>query len=134
MRGEGSNQISSEPAGASPFDEALALRSVGGDRELLGVIIDAFLDECPRLTAALAKAIIGGDGAGARLAAHTLKGAFSTLGASEARSLAQQLETLAHISDCSLDTTRSDLQARQSDLLASLSRLSPALAEFRRTQ
>jgi HPt (histidine-containing phosphotransfer) domain-containing protein len=111
----------------SPFDEALALRSVGGDRELLSEIIDDFLEECPRLTAALAAAISGGDTAAARLAAHTLKGALSTLGASEARSVAQQMESLAHKGECALETTHSDL-------LASLSRLSPVLAEFRRTQ
>jgi HPt (histidine-containing phosphotransfer) domain-containing protein len=99
---------------------------VGGDRELLGEIIDTFLDDYPRLTAALAAAIMRGDAAAARLAAHTLRGALATLGASEARSIAQQIETLAHEGDCSLDTLHSDLQAR-------LSRLSPVLAEFRRT-
>jgi len=119
---------------APPFDEALALQSVGGDRELLGEIIDAFLDECPRLTAELAAAIKSGDAVVARRAAHTLKGALSTLGASEAGSAAQHIETLAHKGDCSLDTTHSDLLASQSNLLASLSRLSPVLAEYRRIQ
>src|SRR5262245_3001762 len=52
-----------------PFDEAIALRSVGGDRELLSEIIEAFLEECPRLTAALAAAILRGDAAAAHLAA-----------------------------------------------------------------
>jgi HPt (histidine-containing phosphotransfer) domain-containing protein len=112
---------------ASEFDEAIALRSMGGDRELLNEIIDAFLDDCPRLTAALTAAILRGDVAAARRAAHTLKGNLSTLGAPEACSIAQQIETLAHEGACSLDTTHSDL-------LTSLSRLSPALAEFRRTQ
>jgi CheY-like chemotaxis protein len=111
---------------APPFDEAIALRSVGGDRELLSEIIDAFLDDCPRLTAALAAAIMRGDAVAARRAAHTLKGALSTLGATEASSVAQQIETRAHKGDCSLDATHSAL-------LASLSRLSPALASFRRT-
>jgi HPt (histidine-containing phosphotransfer) domain-containing protein len=99
---------------------------VGGDRELLCEIIDAFLDDCPRLTAALAAAIMRGDAVAARRAAHTLKGALSTLGATEASSVAQQIETRAHKGDCSLDATHSAL-------LASLSRLSPALASFRRT-
>jgi HPt (histidine-containing phosphotransfer) domain-containing protein len=119
-------RAATKPA-APPFDEAIALRSVGGDRELLSEIIDAFLDDCPRLTAALAAAILHGDAAAAHIAAHTLKGALSTLGASEARTVAQQIETRAHKGDCALDTA-------QSDLLASLSRLSPVLAEFRRTQ
>jgi CheY-like chemotaxis protein len=112
---------------APPFDEAMALRSVGGDRQLLSELIDTFLEECPRLTAALAAAIQRGDAKAAHIAAHTLKGALSTLGASEAKTIAQQIEALAHKGNCALDTTHSDL-------LASLSRLSPVLAEFRRTQ
>jgi two-component system sensor histidine kinase/response regulator len=110
---------------AAPFDAALALKSVGSDRELLCDIIETFLDECPRLTAALAAALQRGDAATALRAAHTLKGALSTLGASEASSLAQQIETRARVGECSLASAHSDL-------LASLARLAPALAEFRR--
>jgi signal transduction histidine kinase/CheY-like chemotaxis protein len=112
---------------ATPFDEAMALESVGGDRKLLGEIIDIFLDDCPRLTAELAAAIMRDNAAAARRAAHTLKSNLSTLGASEASCVAQQIETLAQKGDCSLDTPHSNL-------MASLSRLVPALEEFRRTQ
>ena len=107
------------------FDEAIALRSVAGNRELLGEIIEAFQEECPRLTTELAAAIVRGDTAAAHHVAHTLKGALATLGASEGSELAQKLETLAHKGDCALDTTRSEL-------LASLARLSPILSELRR--
>ncbi|OYW16774.1 MAG: hypothetical protein B7Z55_13855, partial [Planctomycetales bacterium 12-60-4] len=108
----------------SPFDEATALESVDGDRELLGAIIDTFFEECPILTAELANAIQRGDAAAINRAAHTLKGALCTLGASEASSLAQQIETRARAGDCSLGTIHSDL-------LASLSCLTPILTEFR---
>jgi CheY-like chemotaxis protein/HPt (histidine-containing phosphotransfer) domain-containing protein len=122
----GRAETTTKPAGP-PFDEAMALRSVGGDRQLLSELIDTFLEECPRLTAALAAAILRGDAKAAHLAAHTLKGALSTLGASEAKTIAQQIETRAHKGDCALDTAHSEL-------LENLSRLSPVLAEFRRTQ
>ncbi len=109
---------------ASSFDASLALRSVGGDRELLGEIIEAFLEDCPRLTAELAAALQRGDAPVARRAAHTLKGSLATLGGCEASSLAQKIETLAQQGNCSLD-------GMCSELLASLDRLTPALAEFR---
>jgi CheY-like chemotaxis protein len=119
-------RVAASPA-TCPFDMEIALRSVGGDRELLSEIIDAFLEECPRLTAALDAAIASGDAASARRAAHTLRGGLCTLGATDASSIAQQIETLAHEGHCSFDKPRSDL-------LACLARLSPVLTEFRRAQ
>lgn len=109
----------------SPFDESIALRSVGGDAALLGEIVDTFLAECPRLTAELDAAIIRRDARAARHTAHTLKGALSTIGASEACSFAQRIETLASSGDCNA------LDSHHSALLASLSRLSSALGQFR---
>lgn len=116
-----------DSAAARPFDEAMALRGVGGDRELLGEVIDVFFEECARLTAELAEAIARGDTATAHRLAHTIKGSLCTLGASEASAVAQRLETQARGGDCSLGVTHADL-------LASISRLLPALAEFRRAQ
>lgn len=110
---------------APPFDETLALKSVGGDRELLGEIIDAFLEECPRVTTALAAAIQRGDIAATHRAAHTLKGDLFTLGATEASGVAKQMEALACKGECSLGATHSEL-------LRTLARLLPALAEYRR--
>ena len=114
------------PPAAALFDPSLALRSVGGDRGLLGEIIDAYLEDCPRLTAELAEAIKRGDRAVARRAAHTLKGSLATLGACEASRIAQRVETLAEEGTGGLSTP-------QAELLASLDRLAPVLAEFRRT-
>jgi len=114
-------------AAAPPFDEELALKSVGGDRELLCEIIEAFLEECPRITTALAAAIERRDTSATHRAAHTLKGDLFTLGASEASSVAQQMEALACKGEWSLDATHHQL-------LATLARLLPVLAEYRRTQ
>ncbi len=120
------SRAATEPA-SSLFDEATALKSVGGDRELLREIIDVFFEELPLLTAALAAALQHGDAVTAHRAAHTLKGSLSTLGASEASSIAQQIETRTRAGDCSVDTLHSDL-------LTSLTRLTPALTDFRCNQ
>jgi CheY-like chemotaxis protein len=112
-----------EPA-KPPFDEAIALETVESDRQLLCEMIDAYFEECPQLTEALAAAIERGDAATVQRTAHTLKGMLATLGAAEASSLAKHIEARARGGDCSLDAARANL-------LASLSRLTPGLAEFR---
>jgi CheY-like chemotaxis protein/HPt (histidine-containing phosphotransfer) domain-containing protein len=76
------------------LDWATALSSVDSDRGLLKDIIDAFLDECPRLLNDVEQSIRGGDAATLRRVAHTIKGATRTFGANSAGELAESLETM----------------------------------------
>ena len=73
-------------------DWAAALRSVGGDRELLQSVVAAALEEWPRLVGQLQDAVPRHDDATVRRVVHTLKNAFRTLGADKASELAERLE------------------------------------------
>jgi HPt (histidine-containing phosphotransfer) domain-containing protein len=115
------------PAGsAGPvFDVEIALRAVGGDRELLKEIIDVYFVECPRWMAEIGAAVARGEAPTLRRMAHTLKGTVSGFGAAEACALAQRLEDMGH-GGC--------LQGGQEACVAlaeALARLEPALAAFR---
>lgn len=84
---------------ASRVNISAALQAAGGDHELLGQIVDAFLDECPRLITALRTALEKEDAKGCHLAAHTLKGALRTFEAVEASRLAEEMEMSAKAGD-----------------------------------
>ncbi len=71
-----------------------ALHSVNGDRRLLRDIVEAFLDESPRLLATIREAIEIQDGKTLQRAAHTLKGSTGYFGATHAAEMALQLETM----------------------------------------
>ncbi len=57
-----------------------ALQAVQGDPQLLKTVVEAELEEIPRLMAAISKAIASSDAAALRLAAHTLKGSLRYFG------------------------------------------------------
>jgi CheY-like chemotaxis protein/HPt (histidine-containing phosphotransfer) domain-containing protein len=78
---------------------AVALESVGGDRQLLQELIGMFLLECPDLLTALRKAIAAGDGPTVHRAAHTIKGAVNMFGARAVYDGAQRLETMGRQND-----------------------------------
>jgi HPt (histidine-containing phosphotransfer) domain-containing protein len=83
-----------EPAGTPPLDIAAAMRVVGGDKALLVELAQMFLEELPVRLVELRAAVRGRDPERTRLAAHNLKGALATLGATPARDLAHDLEQL----------------------------------------
>ncbi len=74
-------------------DWTAALKSVGGDRELLVSVVGAALEEWPMLVGQLNSALPLHDEATVRRVMHTFKSAFRTLGATQASELAEQLET-----------------------------------------
>ena len=75
------------------LDWSAALATVGGDRQLLREIVEAFLEEAPRLLTDLRQAAAGGDADGLRRAAHTLKASLRYLGAEALYDQALALET-----------------------------------------
>ena len=75
------------------LDWSVALETVGGDRQLLREIIEAFLDEAPRLLAELREGAEGGDLESLRRAAHTLKASLRYLGAAALADQAYELES-----------------------------------------
>lgn len=76
------------------FDQKAALGNVGGDISMLREIIEIYLQECPGWMNAIREGVLQNDSTRVHRAAHTLKGAISTFGPTEARDLAFKLETM----------------------------------------
>jgi PAS domain S-box-containing protein len=99
--------IGQKPAsGSNEFGEAVELPSNGavewstamaataGDLQLLGDVVEAFLEDYPNLLSALEQAIADGNGECWNRAAHTLKGALRHFGAAQAVARAVELEKM----------------------------------------
>jgi CheY-like chemotaxis protein/HPt (histidine-containing phosphotransfer) domain-containing protein len=71
-----------------------ALRTAGGNRELLTEIVEAFLEESRRLMKSMLEAVEQGDMTTLERAAHTLKSAARYFGASHASETALRLELM----------------------------------------
>lgn len=67
----------------------------GGDPEFLGELIDTFFADGSELLAAIGTAASGGDAAGLRRAAHTLKSNARTFGAMALGEVCQSIEERA---------------------------------------
>jgi HPt (histidine-containing phosphotransfer) domain-containing protein len=81
-------------AGAPALDVATALSRMEGDRELLGITLNAFLETIPGLMEALDGAISDADAEGLARAAHTLKGGAASICAEPVRRVAERFEQL----------------------------------------
>ena len=95
--GDSPLQPAREPAAdanAERIDWSAALATVGGDRELLRDVVDAFLQEGPRLLGELRKAAVDSDAEGLRRAVHTLKASLRYLGAETLFDRAVELEAI----------------------------------------
>jgi len=77
------------------FNPAELLARLMGDRALAGKIIAGFLIDAPRQFRELKHKLEKGDAEGARLQAHTLKGAAATVAAESLRALAVQAQDAA---------------------------------------
>src|SRR6202012_5170942 len=81
-------------AGGEPFDRAAALARLAGDEELLKELMSVFLEEYAKWMTDLRVAVGARDAARLQRAAHTLKGALDSCGASSAVGEARELERL----------------------------------------
>lgn len=75
-----------------------------GDDELVGVVIDLFVEECPGWLAAIVAAVEARDAERIRATAHALKGAAGNLSAHDVAAAAARLETMGsegNLSECS---------------------------------
>jgi len=80
-------------SGFQSIDLDAALERVGGDFEMLREVAGLFLEESPRLMAAVEQAVETGDSHMLARAAHSLKGSVSTFCAQQAYEAARALET-----------------------------------------
>ena len=106
------------------WDEAL--HCVNGDQRLLKDIVEAFLDESPRLLATIRTAIERQDAKTLQRAAHTLKGSTRYFGATQVSEIALQLESMGR--------NQSMVHARESlvDVEREMARLTPVLVNYMR--
>jgi two-component system sensor histidine kinase/response regulator len=112
------------PTAGKLVDWAEALRTVKGDRELLKVVVETFLDESPRLLSGIRQAIAEGDCSAVRIAAHTLKGSMRYFGSSQAYESAFRLEKIGQSGN--LENAEEAFAA----LEAEMARLVPALLDY----
>jgi two-component system sensor histidine kinase/response regulator len=119
----GSSPRNSTTQSGHSVDWAIALRSVGGDRELLLSVVEAALEEWPVLVGQLHDALPRRDDVTARRVVHTLKNAFRTFGALQAGELAERLEA----SDRNGELSSSSV----AELLQIVEELSGELSAFR---
>jgi two-component system, sensor histidine kinase and response regulator len=124
-----------EPAPAEPgpapgpeaaVDWDAALEYVGGDRRLLGEMIDLFLEECPRWLAELREAVRADQAADVKRTAHNLKGSMAHFGARAAFEAARALEMMGR------SGMLGDAPAACAAFERELERVQPALAAFAR--
>jgi CheY-like chemotaxis protein len=115
--GEPTGQAQAEQDGPA-LDEAAALGYAGGDRQLLGELLDLFLADYPNQLQALRAAVAGTRPEALSRAAHTLSGSLGVVGAAAATALVGRLEVLAR-------------EGRLEGAAALLARLEPELARVR---
>lgn len=108
------------------MDWAVALRTVNGDHELLHAVVDAFLDESPRLITAIGEAIARGDAGALHVAAHTLKGSMHYFGAMRAFEQAYELEKMGR------DGNLGNASAALTVLERTMAQLTPVLLHYAR--
>jgi signal transduction histidine kinase/CheY-like chemotaxis protein len=99
-------EVTSPPPSSSPLpvpDAAVLdpkalenlLAVVGGEFDFLVELIDSFLEEAPQLLAELQQFVAGGDAAGVRRVAHSLKSNGADFGANTFSKLCKELEMMA---------------------------------------
>ncbi len=82
-------------AGSESVDPAALgtlLETTGGDPAFLAELIDSYVEDTPRLLAAIRRAVDAGDGESLHRAAHTLKSNSATFGALTLAALCRDLE------------------------------------------
>ena len=77
------------------FDSTALLANAGGERSLVAEIVGLFLEECPKLMAAIRAGARRGDAPAVRSSAHRLKGSLGVLAAKSGLAVAQRLEERA---------------------------------------
>jgi CheY-like chemotaxis protein/HPt (histidine-containing phosphotransfer) domain-containing protein len=100
-----------------------SLRELGGD-DLVGQVVDAFVEDAPSLLATLRRSLEQGDADELRRAAHTLKSNAATIGGTAFSELCRELEQRAKNGDLA---GAAELASR---LDAEYARLQAAIAEF----
>ena len=90
---------SEQGTGPAVWNRAELIRRLGGDEDLLRLILSMFMEDAPRRIETLRQHLASGNGQDARREAHTLKGASANLDAEAFRRVATEMERLAEAGD-----------------------------------
>lgn len=112
----------------SVLDRDGALESVDGDMELLGELVDLFLDECPQYLADICAAVDADDAKALERAAHTLKGAAGSLRAQRTVEVALRLEMVGR------EERLTGAAQACAELEREIEELTPALLDLKRLE
>ena len=117
---------SNPPRGANreQFDWSEAREAVQGDEGLLRVVVEAMLEECPLVMAAIRQSLAGKDAAAVRLNSHRLKGAVRYFSSSGAYQAAYRLEVMGEQGN--LDKAEEAFSALEGEI----ERLMPILVDY----
>jgi HPt (histidine-containing phosphotransfer) domain-containing protein len=120
------------PAGHGPpcpiaFSREVALVKMGGDEDLLREVLTAFLDACDETVGAVEVAVMAGNPAELRRAAHTLKGSVATFSSGPVYETALALERSGR--DGSMDGVPQTWQRLQRELAELLPELRAVCAQ-----
>jgi HPt (histidine-containing phosphotransfer) domain-containing protein len=85
--------------GANIFDAEGMLERLGGDRELAVMVLNTFLDDCPKRIRDFRAQIDSGDLKSAERSVHSVKGASANISAEGLRECAAGLETAVKSGD-----------------------------------
>jgi HPt (histidine-containing phosphotransfer) domain-containing protein len=96
------------------------------DREFVGELIDAYLEDSPSLIAGMQQALVDGNATEFTRAAHSLKSSSASLGAASLSDLAKELENLGR--ESKLPGAASKLE----QLAGLFEQVQTALEEFKR--
>ena len=83
-----------EPQMNQVFDSNTMLERMGGDTDLLGEVIELFMEDSPRMLESIREAVSSENAGEVERAAHSLKGALLNMSADAAASIALQLEKM----------------------------------------
>lgn len=90
--------LAAEPAPVV-FDRAQLMARAMGDSELVGVVIDGFLEDFPRQLALLKRDLDQGHADGSKRGLHNMKGVAATVAGLELQQWAAQMEETAKAGD-----------------------------------
>ncbi|MBI5531698.1 MAG: Hpt domain-containing protein [Deltaproteobacteria bacterium] len=83
------------PADSAPIDYEGALRQLGGDQELLQLVLSVMKKECPEHVELARQALLSGDAPGLARIAHRLRGMSLNVHAKRAAAACANLEQVA---------------------------------------
>jgi HPt (histidine-containing phosphotransfer) domain-containing protein len=89
---EAASSVSVRKTESPLFDRAGLMARLMDDEELMRAVAEGFLEDIPRQMEALRGCLEAGDAVGAKLKAHTIKGAAANVGGERLREVAAEME------------------------------------------